>query len=176
MLPAALNALRPADSPPGYTEGMPSSVVKTTSVVSPLIIRVAGATMISLRRSITSLRVRIRTGRRLSGKPNVYQRISPRFNRCSPSPRLPRQAIPHRTKTHRAEVGLTDRRIRFLAPARKSDAGAARVRWALTRQPAEECRRQSELCPSLKILTPTTAYSVCAYNAIRFAVQSHHCC
>lgn len=63
-----------------HVTGIPSSVVRTTSVLRPRIVRVTGATMISFRRSITSLRVRIRIGRRLSGTRKVYQRISPGFH------------------------------------------------------------------------------------------------
>jgi len=58
---------------------MPSSDVSTTSVASPRMVRVTGATMISASCSMTVSRVRSRTGRRLSGGRNVYQRISPRF-------------------------------------------------------------------------------------------------
>lgn len=74
-----------------HATGIPSSGVNTTSVGRPRIVRVAGTTIISFRRSITSLRVRIRTGRRLSGRRNVYQRISPRLKPRSPNLHYPRR-------------------------------------------------------------------------------------
>src|SRR6266496_2409847 len=71
---------------------MPSSVERTTSVASPRIVRVAGTTISSLSVSITVERVSSRTGRRLSGAANVYQRISPRR-----TGRLPTFALPGTT-------------------------------------------------------------------------------
>ena len=73
---------------------MPSSSVSRTSVSKPRIVRVTGATIISLRWSITSSRVSTRTGRRLSGSRNVYQRISPRINGTHPIRPRPMPAVP----------------------------------------------------------------------------------
>jgi len=56
----------------------PPGRVSTTSVEIPRMVRVAGTTMISFKESMIPSRVRSRTGRRLSGLANVYQRISPR--------------------------------------------------------------------------------------------------
>lgn len=84
---------------------MPSSGVRTTSVESPRMVRATGTAIISFKRSMTSSRVRIRTGRRLSGWRNVYQRISPRFKKCSPSLRRPRQGDPLSRKTHQSPAG-----------------------------------------------------------------------
>src|SRR5439155_11590399 len=84
-----------------HTTGMPSSDDRTTSVLSPRIVRVTGATMISFKCSNTSFRVRIKTGRRLSGGRNVYHRISPRLNRPPPNLRHPTKAVPHHWKTPR---------------------------------------------------------------------------
>ena len=80
------------------SDGMPSSAVRTTSVVRPLIVRVAGATMISFRRSITVFRVRIRTGRRLSGKRNVYQ-----ANLAAPQPRFSQPSASQASASSSAE-------------------------------------------------------------------------
>jgi len=79
--------------------GIPSSGVNTASEAKPRIVRVAGTTIISFRRSITSSRVRISTGRRLSGARNVYQRISPRLTARSPSlhPPIPGDLRPPKT-------------------------------------------------------------------------------
>jgi len=74
--------------------GIPSSSVRRTSVSRPRTVRVIGTTMISLRRGRTSSRVRTSTGRRLSGRRKVYQRISPRITRRSPSRRHPTRADP----------------------------------------------------------------------------------
>ena len=81
-----------------HITGMPSSNDRITSVVRPRIVRVAGTTMISFNWSVTSFRARIRTGRRLSGRRNVYHRTSPRFNRHPPThPQLGRRRHrPHR--------------------------------------------------------------------------------
>jgi hypothetical protein len=105
-----------------HTTGMPSSMVRTTSVVNPRIVRVAGATMISFRRSITPSRVRIRTGRRLSGSRNVYHRISPRLNQRSPSPLLPTRVVRHPRKTLHARAVSTCKGIRHCLAGRLSDA------------------------------------------------------
>ena len=82
-----------------HATGIPSSDVKTNSVANPRIVRVAGATTTSFNRSSTSSRVRMRTGRRLSGRRNVYQRISPRFKPRSPSPHPPKPTLPRLRKT-----------------------------------------------------------------------------
>jgi hypothetical protein len=76
-----------------HSAGIAFSVVKTISLDKPRMVRVAGTAMISFNWSITSFRVRIRTGRRLSGTRNVYHWISPRFTKCAPSLRHPRQAV-----------------------------------------------------------------------------------
>ena len=49
------------------------------------IVEVMGAIVIELSTGIAELRVRIKTGRRLSGCLNVYQQMSPRFT-WRPSP------------------------------------------------------------------------------------------
>ena len=49
--------------------------------------------MISLRTSATSFRAKIRTGRRLSGRRKVYQRISPLFNQVLPTVGVPGERI-----------------------------------------------------------------------------------
>jgi hypothetical protein len=67
-----------------------------------LIVRVAGTTITSLSRSIISLRVRINTGRRLSGGLNVYHVTSPPFNPIPPNRRLPRQSVLHQSRTRHA--------------------------------------------------------------------------
>lgn len=133
-----------------HTVGIPSPVVKTTSVVNPRIVRVAGTTMISFRRSMTSSRVRIRTGRRLSGSRNVYQRILPRLNRYPPSPRRPKQAARRPRKTRRAKVARTGRRMRRRPVASQSTAAAAHVLAASGSRPTEGYRQPSKLWPSLE--------------------------
>src|SRR6185503_1564173 len=91
--------------------GIPSSGVRITSVASARIVRVIGTTMISLRESITSSRVRISTGRRLSGRANVYHRISPRLTQIPPSRLHPMQVIPHHLKTQQSWENETCRRL-----------------------------------------------------------------
>ena len=56
--------------------GRHSVLRRHASVVSPRMVRVAGTTMISFRRSITSSRVRTKTGQRLSGRRNVPADLS----------------------------------------------------------------------------------------------------
>ena len=56
-------------------------------------VRVAGTTMISFSESMTSARVSRSTGRRLSGKANVYQRISPLRTELVPALGLPGEGI-----------------------------------------------------------------------------------
>jgi len=58
--------------------GTPSAGVSSTSLGMSRIVRVIGATVASPRYSSAESRVRITTGRRLSGRPNVYHRTSPR--------------------------------------------------------------------------------------------------
>jgi hypothetical protein len=88
-----------------HTTGIPSSGESTTSVDNPRIVRVTGATMTLFKRSTTSSRVRIRTGRRLSGALNVYHRISPRFNRRPPNLQSPTLTVHRRTRIpHLGEV------------------------------------------------------------------------
>ena len=65
--------------------GNPSSSVKTTSVGILRIVEVMGATVTEFSTAIAESRVRIRTGRFLSGALNVYQHTSPRFTML-PSP------------------------------------------------------------------------------------------
>lgn len=72
---------------------MPSSVVSTTSVSRPRIVRVICTTMISFSELITLSRVRRRTGRFLSGAANVYQRISPRCTELLPPVCVPRKHL-----------------------------------------------------------------------------------
>jgi len=110
-----------------HAAGIPSSTVKTTSVVNPRMVRVAGATMISFSRSMTSFRVRIKTGRRLSGSRNVYQRISPRFAPHPPNHLRPKRAAPRPPKTRRAKVVGTGKRARPHPAARQSTAADVRV-------------------------------------------------
>ncbi len=86
-----------------HTTGIPSSGERATAVARPRMVRVTGTTMTSLRWSMTSLRVRIRTGRRLSGSRNVYQRISPRFKRSPPNRRSPTREVRHRLRILRFE-------------------------------------------------------------------------
>jgi hypothetical protein len=78
------------------------------ALASPRIVRVTGAAMISPSYSMTALRVRSSTGRRLSGGRNVYQRISPRFI-CELVPAL---AVPHR-----AALVVDDDRDVLVVPA-----------------------------------------------------------
>ncbi len=59
--------------------GNPSSSVKTTSVGILRIVEVMGATVTEFSTAIAESRVRISTGRFLSGALNVYQQTSPRF-------------------------------------------------------------------------------------------------
>jgi hypothetical protein len=65
--------------------GNPSSCVKTTSVGILRTVEVMGATVTECSTAIAELRVRISTGRFLSGALNVYQQTSPRFT-MRPSP------------------------------------------------------------------------------------------
>ena len=103
--------------------------------------------MTSFSRSMTSLRVRIRTGRRLSGSRNVYQRISPRLTPHPPSPLRPKQVVPHPPKTRRAKVVWTGKRWRLRRAARQSIAANVRVPATSTTRPAEECHRPLESWP-----------------------------
>src|SRR5690606_31355955 len=65
---------------------MPSSSgVKTTSVGMSRIVEVMGAMMMPVSTSSAESRVSTRTGRRLSGGRNVYQRTSPRFTMLPPT-------------------------------------------------------------------------------------------
>ena len=75
-----------------------SCSVNGTSVDNPWIVGVAGTTIISLRCPMTSSRLRIRTGRRLSASRNVYQRISPRFAQTLPAFHLPGKGLLFRGK------------------------------------------------------------------------------
>ena len=59
----------------------------------PRMVRVAGTTMISFSESMTSVRVSRSTGRRLSGKANVYQRISPLRTEVVPALSFPVEGI-----------------------------------------------------------------------------------
>jgi len=74
-----------------HVTGMPSSWVRTNSVAKPRTVLVTGTTINSFRFPITSLRVRIITGRRLSGSRNVYHRISPRLTQILPTFGVPRE-------------------------------------------------------------------------------------
>src|SRR2546430_13043460 len=78
--------------------GNPSACVRTTSVGILRIVEVIGATVTACSTAIAESRVRISTGRFLSGVLNVYQQTSPRFT-VYPSPaRLPRY------RTHRKQL------------------------------------------------------------------------
>src|SRR5882757_220100 len=68
-----------------HMSGKPSSSVNTTSVGMLRIVDVIGATVTAFNTGIAESRVRIKTGRFLSGVLNVYQQISPLFTR-RPSP------------------------------------------------------------------------------------------
>jgi len=59
--------------------GMPSSFVNKTSVGISRMVEVIGATDTSPKKSNAESRVRITTGRFLSGLANLYQRTSPLF-------------------------------------------------------------------------------------------------
>jgi hypothetical protein len=65
--------------------GNPSASVSTTSVGILRIVGVMGATVTECKTAMAESRVKISTGRRLSGVLNVYQHTSPRFTRY-PSP------------------------------------------------------------------------------------------
>lgn len=125
---------------------MPSSGDKITSLEIPRTVRVAGTTMISLRHSMMSGRVRSRTGRRLSGERKVYHRTSPRFNRASPNRPLPRPRALRRSKTRqRLEAAR-----HTLPPDRQLDERPAtltveRVPAALDWPRAEGYRRPSSV-------------------------------
>jgi hypothetical protein len=131
---------------------MPSSSVRSTSVRNPRIVRVTGAahrqTIIPVRWSMTSSRVSTRTGRRLSGSRNVYQRISPRVKEVLPNRRLPTRAVCRRLRTR---FLLGAQRCRPIYPCRgaKQSIGAA----GLARCPAE--MPQAALC-RLRSVTPAS--------------------
>src|SRR4030042_3356894 len=59
--------------------GIPSSFINKTSVGISRIVEVIGATVTSPKKSSAESRVRITTGRFLSGFENLYQRTSPLF-------------------------------------------------------------------------------------------------
>ena len=120
------------------------------SVVNPRMVRVAGTTMISFSRSLTSLRVRIRTGRRLSGSRNVYQRISPRFNRNPPSPQRPRQAAVRLRRTRRAKEVWNGKRMRRRLVASRSTSAVALVLEGAGSRPREGYHQPSKLWASLE--------------------------
>jgi hypothetical protein len=112
--------------------------------------RVAGTTMTSFRRSMSSLRVRMRTGRRSSGSRNVYQRISRRLNRYPPTPRHPNQAARRPQKTRRAKVVRTGKRMRRRPVVSQSTAEVAHVLGEVRSRPAVGYRQPSKLWPSLE--------------------------
>src|SRR4030043_73599 len=70
--------------------GMPSAFERNTSDGILRTVVVTGAIVTSPRYSNTESRVRIRTGRFLSGGTNLYQRISPCFIRHPKSARFPK--------------------------------------------------------------------------------------
>jgi hypothetical protein len=59
----------------------------------PRIVRVAGTTMTSFKLGSIASRDRSRTGRRLSGSANVYQRISPRRSEFLPPLAFPSERL-----------------------------------------------------------------------------------
>src|ERR1700704_1697823 len=75
--------------------GNPSASVKMTSVGMLRIVDVIGATVTAFNTPMAESRVRISTGRLLSGVLNLYQQTSPRF-----TPR-PNPAHRSRRRTHR---------------------------------------------------------------------------
>ena len=75
------------------SRGGPSSFASTTSLGMLRIVEVNGATVTSPRLEMMESRVRIRTGLRLSGRANLYHRISPR--------RITRHSMIHRPRPNR---------------------------------------------------------------------------
>jgi len=110
-------------------------------VVSPRMVRVMGTTMISFRRSMTSSRVSRRTGRRLSGGRNAYQRIWPRLTQTAPSLAHPRPAVPGPPRTRRVKAGQPGRRKRH-RPATLLAVSSVRAPLAAMTQPREGCLRR----------------------------------
>lgn len=129
-------------SSPPHAAGMPSSSVRSTSVLSPRMVRVTGATIISFRLSITSSRVSTRTGRRLSGSRKVYQRISPRINGTLPIHLRPTRSIRLRWKTRRRLVAQPCKPVYPPCRARQSNGVGGCARCLLAMLPAALCRRQ----------------------------------
>lgn len=77
---------------------MPSALVRNTSDGILRTVLVMGAIVTSFRYSNTESRVRIRTGRFLSGRTNLYQRMSPCFIRHPKLAQFPK------LKTHRQQL------------------------------------------------------------------------
>ena len=101
--------------------GMPSTVERNTSDGISRTVVVMGAMVTSPRYSNTESRVRIRTGRFLSGDTDLYQRISP-FLICHPKPaRFPKP------KTHRWPLGFVHTLDGACAPVAQVCGGQARL-------------------------------------------------
>ena len=115
---------------------------------SPRMVRAAGATIVLFRRSMTSFLLRIRTGRRLTGSRNVYQRISPRFDRDPPSPQRPKLAARRLSKTRRVKLALSYKWTHLIPVAMLSTAADALVPEPAMKPPAEGCRLPLKPFPS----------------------------
>ena len=113
--------------------GMPSAFERNTSEGILRIVVVMGAMVTSPRYSNTESRVRIRTGRFLSGGMNLYQRISPCFIHHPKPAQFPKP------KTHRQQ----------LAAARTPGDAYVLVAQGCSAQVRHEApfwRKQNDLC------------------------------
>jgi len=112
-----------------HVTGMPSSWVRTNSVAKPRTVLVTGTTINSFRFPITSLRVRIITGRRLSGSRNHARFSQPSESHASGSSSLenssrPGGVIPY-TEASRSDVASIRRTKRSRSPGvRRATSGS----------------------------------------------------
>src|ERR1700730_14328590 len=83
-----------------HVAGKPSSSVNTTSVGMLRIVDVIGATVTAFNTAIAESRVRISTGRFLSGVLNVYQQTSPLFTRRPSPARYSKRRIPRARRAY----------------------------------------------------------------------------